>query len=88
MKEEKMQYTGHELSRDHGLPDEFGEYIDYTRSLGFRVEPDYAYLRRLLRRRFKAEGFKNDNVFDWTIKRFNELQDDGDGGGDETGTTS
>lgn len=33
------------------------------------------YLRRLFSRCFKERGFKQDNVFDWTEKRFRELQD-------------
>ncbi|KAI5917725.1 casein kinase 1, delta subunit [Camillea tinctor] len=56
-----------------GLPDAFVKYINYTRSLGFEDKPDYAYLRRLFRRLFSSEGFKYDNIFDWTVKLFNEI---------------
>ncbi|KHO00983.1 casein kinase I isoform delta [Metarhizium album ARSEF 1941] len=55
------------------LPEEFATYINYTRSLGFEDKPNYAYLRRLFRRLFISKGFKYDNVFDWTEKRFYEL---------------
>uniref|UniRef100_A0A8H7NP98 non-specific serine/threonine protein kinase n=1 Tax=Bionectria ochroleuca TaxID=29856 RepID=A0A8H7NP98_BIOOC len=55
-----------------GLPDAFVKYINYTRSLAFEDKPDYAYLRRLFRRLFSSEGFKHDNIFDWTVKLFNE----------------
>ncbi len=55
------------------LPDEFATYIDYTRALGFEDKPDYAYLRRLFRGLFKSRGFKYDNVFDWTERRFHEV---------------
>jgi hypothetical protein len=55
-----------------GLPNAFVEYISYTRSLGFKDKPDYAHLRKLFRRLFNTEKFKYDNVFDWTIKLFNE----------------
>ncbi|EFY86385.1 hypothetical protein J3459_011148 [Metarhizium acridum] len=58
-----------------GLPEEFATYINYTRSLGFQDKPNYAYLRRLFRRLFTSKGFKYDNVFDWTEKRFYELRD-------------
>jgi len=56
-----------------GLPEEFATYIGYVRSLGFEDRPDYAYLRRLFDSLFVSRGFKHDNVFDWTEKRFNEL---------------
>ncbi|KAH0596941.1 hypothetical protein MHUMG1_05249 [Metarhizium humberi] len=61
-----------------GLPEEFSTYINYTRSLGFQDKPNYAYLRRLFRRLFTSKGFKYDNVFDWTEKRFYELRDKAD----------
>ncbi|KAJ6438981.1 casein kinase I isoform delta [Purpureocillium lavendulum] len=56
-----------------GLPEEFAIYLGYVRSLGFEDRPDYAYLRRLFDRLFVSRGFKHDNVFDWTEKRFSEL---------------
>ncbi|KAI0096278.1 casein kinase I isoform delta [Nemania sp. FL0031] len=56
------------------LPPEFAKYLDYTRSLSFRQKPNYRYLRNLFRARFRSEGFKYDNIFDWTIKRFDEVQ--------------
>ncbi|KAL3965705.1 hypothetical protein ACCO45_000013 [Purpureocillium lilacinum] len=56
-----------------GLPEEFAIYLGYVRSLGFEDRPDYAYLRHLFDRLFVSSGFKHDNVFDWTEKRFNEL---------------
>jgi hypothetical protein len=59
-----------------GLPEEFTTYISYTRSLGFRDKPNYAYLRKLFRRAFVARGFKYDNVFDWTARLFHEMQGD------------
>jgi hypothetical protein len=56
------------------LPEEFANFIDYTRSLRFEDKPDYANLRRVFRRLFAAKGFKHDNVFDWTQKMFDEMQ--------------
>ncbi|KAJ6436648.1 casein kinase I isoform delta [Purpureocillium lavendulum] len=55
-----------------GLPEEFATF-GYVRSLGFEDRPDNAYLRRLFDRLFVSRGFKHDNGFDWTEKRFNEL---------------
>lgn len=59
-----------------GLPREFATYISYTRSLGFKDRPDYAYLRRIFRKAFSARGFRYNNIFDWTEKRFLEIQGD------------
>lgn len=59
-----------------GLPEEFATYISYTRSLGFRDKPNYGYIRRLLRHAFLTCGFRYDNVFDWTERRFREMQGD------------
>ena len=59
----KEGISGEELC-DDVLPSEFAAYINYTRSLGFDNKPDYSYLRGAFRRRFRAEGFKYDNVFD------------------------
>ncbi|KAK3304691.1 casein kinase I isoform delta [Chaetomium strumarium] len=59
---------------DGFLPGEFVTYINYTRGLAFDDKPDYLYLQRLFRRRFRAEGFKYDHVFDWTEKLFKERQ--------------
>ncbi|AEO58538.1 hypothetical protein MYCTH_52807, partial [Thermothelomyces thermophilus ATCC 42464] len=72
IKEKKESSSGESLYY-RILPEEFATYINYTRRLHFDEKPDYSYLRRLLRRRFAAEGFKHDNVFDWTEKRFHEM---------------
>lgn len=58
-----------------GLPAEFGIYMAYARSLGFKERPDYAYLRFMLSRLFLSRRFEYDNIFDWTEKRFQELQE-------------
>lgn len=57
-----------------GLPGELATYMAYARSLPFDQRPNYAYLRGLFRRAFLRRGFKYDNVFDWTEKRFGEVQ--------------
>lgn len=72
LKQKKLSLSGRDICGD-ALPEEFATYIDYTRSLGFEVKPNYSYLRQLFRRRFKSEGFKYDNVYDWTEKRFHEI---------------
>jgi hypothetical protein len=72
IKEKKMNLSGEQLCESL-LPGEFATYINYTRSLHFDDKPDYKYLRRLFRRLFISKGFKYDNVFDWTEKRFHEI---------------
>ncbi|KAK4234923.1 kinase-like domain-containing protein [Achaetomium macrosporum] len=73
VKELKEELSGEKL-REAILPPEFATYIDHTRTLGFGNRPDYSYLRRLFRRLFVRKGFKHDNVFDWTEKRFHQLR--------------
>ncbi|KAK0751857.1 casein kinase 1, delta [Schizothecium vesticola] len=72
LKQKKLGLSGRDICGD-GLPEEFATYIDHTRSLGSEVKPDYSYLRQLFRRRFRSEGFKYDNVYDWTENRFHEI---------------
>ncbi|KAJ3499419.1 hypothetical protein NLG97_g355 [Lecanicillium saksenae] len=74
IKKKKLNVSVTELCE--GLPREFATYITYTRSLGFKDIPDYAYLRRLFRNAFSARSFKYDNIFDWTEKLFLEIQCD------------
>ena len=50
-----------------GFPKELEIFLNYSRSLRFDDEPDYAYLRKLFRDLFVREGFQYDYVFDWTI---------------------
>lgn len=40
---------------------EFAMYLNYTRDLLFEEEPDYAYLKEILR----GMNYKYDNAFDW-----------------------
>jgi casein kinase 1 len=53
-----------------GLPDEFLEYQNYARCLGFHDTPDYDYLRRIFRALFVRESFQYDHVFDWTVAKY------------------
>ncbi|EQL00648.1 casein kinase I isoform delta [Ophiocordyceps sinensis CO18] len=71
IKNRKMSLSAEELCE--GLPQEFTQYIEHARSLAFEERPKYAYLRRLFRRLFTAQGYQHDNVFDWTEKLFHEI---------------
>ncbi|KAL6884276.1 casein kinase 1, delta subunit [Trichoderma longibrachiatum] len=75
-KQELVKHMKTSLSAEElcaGLPDAFAKYIDYTRSLRFEDKPNYAHLRQRFRRVFRSKGYKYDNIFDWTVKSFNEI---------------
>jgi hypothetical protein len=62
-----------------GSPKEFAEYFRHVKSLGFESRPDYRFLRRMFRNLFIREGYKYDNVFDWTIGKFILTKDSKEG---------
>lgn len=76
IEKEKSRTSVKELCR--GLPPDFTLYFKYVRGLKFGERPDYGRLRRLFRCLFKAQGYKYDNIFDWTEKMFREMQEDED----------
>ena len=49
------------------LPQEFVALFNHIRPLGFDEKPKYSYWRKIFRDLFACEGFKDDNVVDWTI---------------------
>mmetsp|Transcript_47615 Transcript_47615/g.110294 ORF Transcript_47615/g.110294 Transcript_47615/m.110294 type:complete len:315 (-) Transcript_47615:87-1031(-) len=49
------------------FPPELTTYFKYCRGLGFKDDPDYAYLRNLLQGLFLREGYERDCIFDWTV---------------------
>ena len=59
----KQKIDTHDLC--HGLPVEFCQFLEYTRSLSFDDKPDYNYLYDLFDSRLLQEGFLNDS-FDWS----------------------
>ena len=50
-----------------GAPVEFAKYLGYCRGLRFEDQPDYAYLRRLMKDIFCKEQIQYDFVFDWKV---------------------
>jgi len=48
-----------------GFPGEFVTYIRYTRDLGFEQEPDYEFLKGLLKKVAEKNNFVFDNDWDW-----------------------
>jgi len=73
IKDKKINTSIEDLCGD--LPQEFATYLKYARDLGFDDQPDYSYLRKLLRDLFVSKGFEYDHVFDWTIKKFFMIHD-------------
>lgn len=64
-----------------GYPKEFCVYLEYCRQLRFEDKPDYTYLKRLFAEVLKREGWKNDYVFDWVIRKRSEAKAKGESGG-------
>jgi casein kinase I family protein HRR25 len=73
IKRKKVDTSVEELC--HGLPEEFANYLNYTRRLTFDELPNYSYLSKMLRRLYLRRGFEYDNVYDWTIRKFAIMQD-------------
>ncbi|CAL0319238.1 unnamed protein product [Lupinus luteus] len=55
-------------------PVEFASYFHYCHSLQFDQRPDYGFLKRLFRELFTREGYDSDNLFDWTILKYQQAQ--------------
>ncbi|KAL0952570.1 hypothetical protein HGRIS_006826 [Hohenbuehelia grisea] len=53
----------------HGLPDEFGVFLNSVRALRFEKRPDYSSFRRLFRDLFARKGYQYDYIYDWTAAR-------------------
>ena len=57
-----------------GLPEEFKEFIKYSRELEFTEEPDYNYLNGLLKKVAEKNGIDIDKTkYDWDIKTEEKL---------------
>ena len=61
--EKKKETTAEELCK--GFPKEFCEFVKYTRKLEFEEEPDYDYLRNLLKQVMKDKNYEMDYIYDW-----------------------
>ncbi len=62
--EKKKATSSEELCK--GFPNEFASLINNTRSLQFEQEPDYEYLRGLLKSVMEKNGWKFDYEYDWS----------------------
>jgi serine/threonine protein kinase len=61
--EKKKNTTPEELCNN--FPDEFKEFVNYTRHLQFESKPDYDYLRGLLKNVMNKLNYEYDYFYDW-----------------------
>ena len=61
--DKKVAVPDEELCR--GLPDEFKEFLQYSKQLGFDDSPDYESLRRRFRELMVRSDLQMDLVYDW-----------------------
>lgn len=72
IKQKKVGFKFEELCR--GYPEEFCGFLNYCHNLKFEEQPDYAYLRKLLKDLFVKRGYANDNIYEWsTLKPLPKL---------------
>ena len=67
--EKKKETSAEELCK--GFPKEFCEFVKYTRQLEFEEEPNYDYLRNLLKKVMKDNNLEMDYVYDWVEEKKN-----------------
>ena len=63
----KKSTSAEELCK--GFPNEFVDYINYTRNLEFEADPDYKYLRELLVTALKKQDCTYDFWYDWVSEK-------------------
>ena len=62
--EKKRDTTPEELCKS--LPDEFREYVHYTRNMNYEDDPNYEYLKSLFRKIMEREEYEMDFFYDWS----------------------
>ena len=73
--EKKIETSAEELCQ--GFPEEFINYINYTRHLEYEQDPDYGFLKNLFINVLRKGGFIVDCYYDWdksTIKYFRDFE--------------
>eukprot|EP01063_Lacrimia_lanifica_P037440 TRINITY_DN7687_c0_g1_i1.p1 TRINITY_DN7687_c0_g1~~TRINITY_DN7687_c0_g1_i1.p1 ORF type:complete len:338 (+),score=78.54 TRINITY_DN7687_c0_g1_i1:95-1108(+) len=69
--EKKMQTSIASLCS--GFAPQYANYFNYVRSLRFDDKPNYAVLRGKFRDLLEQNGYENDYLYDWNIKRIQEV---------------
>jgi casein kinase I family protein HRR25 len=62
--EKKMEISSRKLCE--GLPLEFAKFLDYVKNLQYTDNPDYEYLRNLLKIILKENNLSYNYLYDWT----------------------
>ena len=62
--EMKMNISSNELC--NGLPNEFEEFLDYSKKLKYEEKPNYEKLRKLFDNIMNREKYTYDYIYDWT----------------------
>lgn len=57
-----------------GLEPEFAIFLTEVRGVPLGQKPNYDRLLKLLDRMWKRHGYSNDNLWDWTVTRYGDLQ--------------
>lgn len=70
MQEIKMNTTNERLCK--GMPEEFVEYFEYVKNIKYSEKPDYGILINLFKKMMKKKDFKDDGIFDWSLKNCQE----------------
>ncbi|PYH92908.1 kinase-like protein [Aspergillus ellipticus CBS 707.79] len=71
--------TAHKLGIDiptlcAGAPPAFQKLFEEVKRVRYNEMPNYNRLRKLFNTAFRQAGYKYDNVYDWTIKRYAEME--------------
>ena len=64
--EKKKEISSEELCK--GFPDEFKQYVHYTKNLEYEQNPDYDFLKQLFVNTIKNLNGRMDYIYDWTTK--------------------
>ena len=72
--EKKKATTPQELCE--GFPKQFCDYVKYTRGLSFEEEPNYTYLKGLMKCILINYQFEFDMIFDWNENKYRFKEDD------------
>jgi casein kinase I family protein HRR25 len=56
------------------MPGLFEQYFTYIHNLNFETQPNYQYLKGLIRKMMQEKDFKMDAKFDWMDGEYNHGQ--------------
>ena len=70
----KKKLKSEQLCKD--LPQEFCEYLNYTKGLNFEENPNYDYLRGLFKNLLIKKNFENDLKFSWKSNNKKQTEND------------